>query len=376
MTYEKREELSPILESQNQLHLTIYLENRGELADLKRQIEMCLSDAAVFLNPVLSAPEMETLLQPIRGLLDDGSILIKLKGNVGIFRSGQFFRVMSIPVDVKRSTHVASSFHVKPLLRWMQWDSDFMVLGLDSDGAYLYLGTQQTLRKLDSALFPNKLAALFRNEGNLSVRELAVLKEEAQKALKWVSEWINQTSNNKQIKLFVAGAPNIVNRFMRIQDYKGTVRAPVAESFSERKISGLIFQIRSLLRAQRRQSLRQALLIFQIADHLKKTEGNLEKISRAAMRGRVRKLIVAENHEIFGKINEKTGEVSVHPFDLDHEDDDILDDLAQKVLLAGGEVYLAKQQDIPSGRSILAILKSDKRKSAVREISEVTAAVG
>ena len=38
MTYEKRESLIPLLESENQTHLTIYLENRGDIADLKRQI--------------------------------------------------------------------------------------------------------------------------------------------------------------------------------------------------------------------------------------------------------------------------------------------------------------------------------------------------
>ena len=41
---------------------------------------------------------------------------------------------------------------------------------------------------------------------------------------------------------------------------------------------------------------------------------------------------------------------------MDHEDDDILDDLAQIVLSQGGEVIVASKNEIPKGRPILAIL--------------------
>ena len=59
---------------------------------------------------------------------------------------------------------------------------------------------------------------------------------------------------------------------------------------------------------------------------------------------------------IFGKINKDTGGLAIHPFHLDHEDDDILDDLAQAVIKYGGEVVVAPTDQIPSGRPILALL--------------------
>ncbi len=49
----------------------------------------------------------------------------------------------------------------------------------------------------------------------------------------------------------------------------------------------------------------------------------------------------------------------MHPIDLNHEDDCILDDLAQMVLSQGGEVVIAKRSEIPKGRPILAILDDD-----------------
>ena len=107
MTYEKREVLSPLLESENQIHLTIYLEHRGDLADVKSQIKDCLKEAQNYLAPVCTVEEQEALFQPIRSLLDDASPIKDIKGNIGLFRTRSSFRVLCIPVEVKRSTYVA-----------------------------------------------------------------------------------------------------------------------------------------------------------------------------------------------------------------------------------------------------------------------------
>ncbi len=86
---------------------------------------------------------------------------------------------------------------------------------------------------------------------------------------------------------------------------------------------------------------------------------NIFQIARAVVRGQVRKLVIMEDISIFGKIDRKSGGLAIHPFDQDHEDDDILDDLAQMVLSQGGEVIVAPRDQIPKGRPILAILEDD-----------------
>lgn len=366
MTYDKKESLSPLLESENQIHLTIYLENRGDVADFKHQIKTCLSEAAESLEPVLSPDEQKILFQPIQGFLEGARMLKKLKGNIGIFRTKSGFRVLSIPIAVRRSAHVASTFHVKPLLQWMQWDSEFLLLGLDADAAHLYLGSQETLRKIDTVLFPQRLASLLKQEGALNFSETRELKEETRKAFTWVSDWISVSVPKPGLKLFVAGGKPLVDRFMEHQEYKRTVKTPVAQFFSEERVQEITFRLRAHLRAQTKKSLEQALQAFRIADEMNLTRKNIREIARAAVQGKVRKLIIAENREVYGKIDRLTGHVSVHPFDLDHEDDDLLDDLAQRVLLSGGEVYLAKKEEIPGGRPLLAIMEEESGPNEMR----------
>lgn len=96
---------------------------------------------------------------------------------------------------------------------------------------------------------------------------------------------------------------------------------------------------------------------FYQAEDLNLANKNIFQIAKAAIKGKVRKLIIADGIKIFGKIDKKSGELFIHPAHLNHEDDDILDDLAQEVLIQGGEVVVASREEIPKGRPILAILE-------------------
>jgi hypothetical protein len=96
---------------------------------------------------------------------------------------------------------------------------------------------------------------------------------------------------------------------------------------------------------------------FYQAEDLNLAIKNIFQIAKAAIKGKVRKLVIADGINIFGKIDRKSGGLSIHPTHLDHEDDDILDDLAQEVLAQGGEVVVASRDEIPKGRPALAILE-------------------
>ena len=110
-----------------------------------------------------------------------------------------------------------------------------------------------------------------------------------------------------------------------------------------------------ILKEESRKNLERSLLEFRFAEEGNRTKKNIFQISKAVVQGKVRKLIVTDELSIFGKIDPITGGLVIHPFD--HEDDCILDDLAQMVLSKGGEVVIAKRNEIPKGRPVLAILE-------------------
>lgn len=359
MLITKQTTLKPLLESKDGVHLTAYLVNRGDLIDLKSQLRTTINEAYEWLTQAMSIEERKRFLEPLDALLHDARIFNQMKGNIGLFRNEDSFRVLNIPIDVGQSCQVATSFHVKPLLRWLQCDQEFLLLGLEKDSAHLYLGSQNTFKIVDSVLFPE----FFKNRE--SIADFARLKKAEQKKMNeaetfnWVSDWISELTKNSKPHLFIAGEPSLVQALHRSLKYSRTVKAPVSNFFTTEIAMESCLSIRTILKDESKKSLEKALLEFRFAEEGKRTQKNLFQISKAVVQGKVRKLIVTDELNIFGKIDPKSGGISIHPFDLDHEDDCILDDLAQMVLSQGGEVIVAKRDEIPKGRPILAILDDD-----------------
>ena len=135
----------------------------------------------------------------------------------------------------------------------------------------------------------------------------------------------------------------------------------IDEHFSQSDIVSQLSQIRSKIQKESKQRLELALVEYYLAEDFKLGKKNIFQIAKAAVQGKVKKLIVADGVQIFGKLDRTTGGLIINPADLDHEDDDLLDDLAQTVLEFGGEVVVVDQNEIPKGRPILAILKSKKQ---------------
>lgn len=359
MLTSKQTTLKPLLESKDGVHLTVYLVNRGDLIDLKSQLRTTINETYEWLNQAMSMDERKKFLEPLDALLNDARIFKQMKGNIGLFRNQDSFRVLNIPIDIQQSCQVATSFHVKPLLRWLQDDQEFLFLGIEKDSAHLYLGSQDTFKMVDSILFPEFFKARESLTDYTSLKKARQNKMKEAETFTWVNDWISELTKNSIPRLFVAGEPSMVQGLNRSLNYKNAVKTPISNSFVKHNAMNLCQSIRKILKDESKKSLQKALLEFRFAEEGNRTRKNIFQISKAVVQGRVRKLIVTDELSIFGKIDQKSGGISIHPFDLDHEDDCILDDLAQMVLSQGGEVIVAKRDEIPKGRPILAILEDD-----------------
>lgn len=286
----------------------------------------------------MSKAEREKFIDPIERLLKESSVLKKIKTDIGLFRTADSFRILSIPVDVQTSCIVATSFHVKPLLRWIQFDRDFLLLALQGNTAQLYIGNQHSFQKIDEIAF-------------LQSANLV-------KAAELINDRLANITTKHAPPLFIAGAKSKSAEIIKRIKYKNLINLPIQVSISKTNLNKVFNEIKHLFKKEADEQLSKTLSEFRIADEINLTRKNIFQIAKAAVQGRVKKLIIAEGINVFGKMDKKTGGLAIHPFDLDHEDDDLLDDIAQEVLLQRGEVIVASREDMPKGRPILAILAS------------------
>lgn len=359
MMTDKKNNLSSILKSREGVHLTAYLVNRGDLIDLKSQLRTTMRDAEEWLSAAMPIEKRKKFLEPLDSLLHDARIFKQMKGNIGIFRNEDSFRILNIPIDIEQSCQVATSFHVKPLLRWLQGDQDFLFLGLEKESAHLYLGSQDSFKLVDSILFPDYFKSNDSFNDYLSLKKVRQNKVKETETYTWLNDWILELTKNSKPKLFLAGEPSRIQGLNKSLNYKNAVRTSISNSFKKENAMDLCRNIRKVLKEESKKSLDKALLEFRFAEEGHRAKKNIFQISKAVVQGKVRKLIVTDELSVFGKIDPKSGGLAIHPFDLDHEDDCILDDLAQMVLSQGGEVIIAKRDEIPKGRPILAILDDD-----------------
>ncbi len=336
--------IKSLLESTDGIHLTAYYKNDGNLASLKNQMMSSLGFARAHLSPVMSQTEIDKFLEPFQTLLEDATLLKSVRGHIGMFRTKNSFRVLILSVDVEPICVVASTFHVKPLIRWLQLDREFLLLGIEKDMASLYQGNGTSVRLMDAVLLP------------APPNSSQAPDKRAQLAAEWINECLTKYRGQAKPKLYICAEGEWLENLSKKIRYRNAVLQPLVAPFSAEQVPNICTTIRTQLRVEAESKLDKSIHEYFQAERNNLARKNIFQIARAAVQGNVRKLIVAEGVEIFGKLDRKTGGLAIHPMDLDHEDDDLLDDLAQTVLTQGGQVVVLPKEKIPYHRHVVAIL--------------------
>ena len=335
--------IKTLIESNEGVHLSAYISYDENKSILKQRIKKSIQDATFNLTPVLSPKELELFLLPINRLIDDDSLLNGLKDNIGIFRTARSFKILSIPTQVNNICVVADSFHVKPILRWIQTDKSFMLLGVTDKELKLFRVSMGRFSTIDTIQIDGYIT-----------------QEGGETTSRWIESLLAQDPSLMGLKLFIAGDPLSSQKLLHAIKYAPKFKNIIHPIFTMDTIKLIASKIRYLMKIESQKSLEDSLAEYYLTEDRELTQDNLFKISKAAVEGKIKKLIISDSINIFGKLCKKTGELTVHFDEKDHEDDDVLDDLAQTVLLNGGKILLAQRDQLPEDYPALAILEPNE----------------
>lgn len=333
MFFNKAKKFNEIINSKNGLHLTGYLSKTQSSEPVLNQLQKQIEDTSELLKPILTPKQARRFLKPLNDMRNNPNLISRLGNNIGLYRTAKSFRVLSLPIEVEPISVVATTFHVKPILKWLQVDPSFMLVGVHDGCVYVCDGDQNST---------SSLSLVDMDELNLKIQQM---------------------TGFGCPPLYLAGREDQIRLLLTKFKYSNTVTKKVFSYFSPQQVGPIISSIRLDIRQQVSQKVKTALIEVELADDLNLARKNIFEIAKLAVRGRIRKLIVADGLRIFGKINAQTGGLTLHPFELDHEDDDILDDLAQTVLQNGGEVLVVDKNLIPNRRVAVAIVHGQQMMS-------------
>jgi hypothetical protein len=83
----------------------------------------------------------------------------------------------------------------------------------------------------------------------------------------------------------------------------------------------------------------------------------LRAIAKFAIGGRVRDLLLERGKSLWGRLDRETGDIAVHGERSDEREEDVLDDIAEAVILRGGDVWSLEKQKMPTKSPVAATLR-------------------
>lgn len=319
---------------------------------------------------------IKPLLEPFWKLAGDRSFWNHTQDGLAVLASASTFKVYKLQRPVAELALVADSFHTKPLMRISQSADRYHILGLNRQSVSLYEGNRDILDQIDlPSVVPSTLESALgdtrvtneRSEGTAydgsvagaTVRRTKDIRQQAierdtERFFRIVDRAILENySRPNSVPLILAALPEHHNLFRRISQNPYLATEALAVHPDSISISEL--QKRTWEIMLPRYLERLAGFVNAYADAGSKGLGTseLDEAARAALDGRIATLLIEADRIIPGRIDPGSGNIE-HGDVGNPEFDDVLDDLGEAVIRAGGEVIIVPRERMPAQTGIAA----------------------
>lgn len=310
----------------------------------------------------------EELLRPLRDL--DGPDLWSVPaGGLAVFRARDvavFYRTTDpLPEEVV----VDRRFHVRALLPSLRAGTRYLLLTLSQNHVALFMGTLRDLVPVHVPSLPTSIAEALGPEwrdrlvtghshgkGPLTFHGQGEPSDDARsdavRFFRRVDEALWPVLRDADLPLILAGVEHYHPLFRQVSRYRQIVDEGVHGNVERETPDRLLARVRPV--AERLARAREEEAVAEHERHRRHGRAltSLEAIAYAAIRGRVRRLLLAEGAKVLGEIDPETGGLTRR---FDHRD--ALEDLTEQVLIRGGEVVTLPRARMPEESVVAATLR-------------------
>ena len=350
--------------------VSIYL-NTGQGTSSRQSIRryLHLLHAAEHLLQVRREPfgsGVHNALEEAYALADANEFWNQTEQSAAIFLTDDYFRAFHLPVSVQEQSVVNGRFRLKPLLQVLTFDATFAILVLSQIHPRLYQASRFELAEIAVPGMPQPRRQVGRGEqeDRPQLREAdpffdtkEARREELIDYLRAVDHAVLPILNHRALPLVLVGGEHQVALYRQLSHYAQI--EPQAVEGAPDRLSGRALQSEAYMAIQK--NLRDGIAVK--LQRLRELEGvgspkavsGVEEIIRDVAVGKVSELFVAGDHEEQGRISESgVVELLGHPAPDSY---DLLDVAAIQAHLAGAEVYVLPEAELPEGRKAVALLR-------------------
>ena len=323
-------------------------------------------------------PDVHAMLAPARDLLDSSIFWSYQSDGLAVFLAPGWSRVLRLPLSLPELVVVGDHFHVKPLLDLLTYDHRFFVLALSQHGVRLLQGSRHDVQEVDLGDAPMSLAQVLKYDDLERQHNLHVATRggtgarvvfhghgaggEVDKALldRWVravDDGVAQFLNGQDAPLVLAGVGYEQAMFRSATRYRHVLGAGIEgnpEQLSAEHLHARAWEIVEPVMAEARKLAAER--FQEAAGRGSGAACEVEHVAAEAITSRVEILFVPVGVQIWGAVDPRTGDVTVHDA-WEPGDEDLLDRAAVETMLAGGTVYTVAAQDVPGPGPAAALLR-------------------
>lgn len=375
--------------------VSIYLPTHRQHPDNQQdpiRFRNLVKQAAESLQHDPSAGRAASVLAEFHGLGDDTGFWNHTADGLAVFSASDLFRVARLQRSMPELAVVASSFHVKPLLRIVQSTDRFQVLCINRRDIRLFEGNRDALDEVELAPGVPRTAMAVpgdelpepssqahsrgtgpaasgagsnRGPGGAKTGGMRhghgskgdVIDQQAERFFRAVDRAVvEHHSQPSGLPLVLAALPEYHVPFHSVSHNaqllaRGIASNPDALSIDELRTRA--WQVMERAYLERLAGLAER---FGTAHGAQLGDDRLPQVVEAAAAGRVMMLLLDAQRQVPGRLDATTGRAQADV--LARPDvDDMLDDLAELVLRKGGEVVVVPAERMPTTTGLAAIYR-------------------
>jgi len=345
---------------------------------LLREAELRLLDKG------MGPREVSALLQPAQALLDEAYFWQHQREGLAVFIAPDDFHYYHLPFRVEELLVIARSYYATPVLPLFTNNGHYYILAISQNEVRLFEGTRYSVgqidlpdgtpESLDEALKsddPEKQlqfhsgtsqgtsqggvrSSMFHGQGPGDEEQ----EDRIERYLNLVDAALKEIFREKQEPLILAGVDYLLPIYHEVSEYANIMKEGITGSHEHLRPEELQEQAWPIVEPYFRQEMETVVEQYRQLAATDKATDNIEEIVTAAFYGRVDKLLLVVDTQVWGIFNPDTGNV-VHYQEAQSKEDDLalLDFAAMQTLQKDGNVYALSQMEMPTNSPIAAVLR-------------------
>ena len=183
------------------------------------------------------------------------------------------------------------------------------------------------------------------------------LKEETRALFRMVDKALFAITHDQRAPLILATFDQHHGMFHEVSKNPALLDERIDGDPDKMTLDAMRMRAIEILKPRREQALKEIAAQYGTAAAHNRGTNYLPNISKAAVYGRVQTLLIEDGRRITGHLDRTTGEITGMSLSAVANGQDLLDDVGEIVLAAGGSVYILPKSMMPTDVGVAAIYR-------------------